>query len=64
MDEVRAPHQVPIIMNILNRSLGELLPLVHQEVVLAFEETFPLEEGGECWHLDPMHPPFSAHASP
>ena len=44
MDEVRAPHQVPII---LNRSLGELLPLVHQEVVLAFEETFPLEGDGE-----------------
>jgi hypothetical protein len=48
MDEVRAPHQVAIIMNILNRSLGELLPLVHQEMVLAFEETFPLEGDGQC----------------
>ena len=33
-------------MNILDRSLGELLPLVHQEAVLAFEEAFPLEGDG------------------
>ena len=48
MDEVRTPHQVAIIMNILNRSLGELLPLVHEETVLAFEEAFPLEGDGRC----------------
>ncbi|KAF5332161.1 hypothetical protein D9611_008152 [Ephemerocybe angulata] len=41
-DEIGDHLQVKPIRQNLNRSLGELLPLVHEEAVLAFEDAFPL----------------------
>jgi hypothetical protein len=54
-DEIGDNIQVPVIQNILNRSLGDLIPLVHEEAVLAFEDAFPFDheddqssKDGEC----------------
>ncbi|KAJ2936513.1 hypothetical protein H1R20_g580, partial [Candolleomyces eurysporus] len=50
-DEIGDNIQIPVIANTLNKSLGSLVPLVHDEAVLAFEEAFPFnredEEGSQ-----------------
>lgn len=43
-DEIGDNIQIPVIVNTLNRSLGDLVPLVHDEAVLAFDEAFPFDD--------------------
>lgn len=42
--------QTTVIRSQLNRSLAEFIPLVHEDMVLAFEDSFPMLEKSEQWN--------------
>lgn len=46
-DEVGDMAHIPSIRNELNRSLGDLVPTVHEEAQVVFEDEFPLKGDGE-----------------
>ena len=46
-EEIGDHIQVPAIQSNFNRSLGFLVPEVHDEAIAAFEEAFPLEGNGK-----------------
>lgn len=45
-DEVGDMAHIPSLRSELNRSLGDLVPAVHEEAEFVFEEEFPLADGG------------------